>query len=82
MRRLTWLALALLLGLFLVPLARAQDGGVEELRQELDRLRVIYTDQHPDVQRARRALERAEQARRAKRQAGGEQERQAPDQAR
>jgi len=59
------LLLMLAMGLALAPLAWAGGGAakrpdtVESLRQDLDRLRIVYTDDHPDVIQAKRLLERA-----------------------
>lgn len=54
------LALLLLLGAGLCPAqTTAEETSVEGLRRELEKYRVLYTEDHPDVQRMKRHLERA-----------------------
>lgn len=51
--------------------ARAYSDNPEVLQRELDQLRVTYKDNHPDVIRARRALEKALEKRRQAAEAAG-----------
>lgn len=51
-------------GLAAAASSRAISASPAELQRELDQLRVTYKDDHPDVIRARRALEKALEKRR------------------
>ncbi len=67
-RRLGAAALALWGGLALAEPALAGGGAVQAddpraIEQEIEELRIRYTDQHPDIQILKRRLERARQIR-------------------